>query len=57
MLLLRVVIVNEEQRDDPNPLFHRAFIVSGVIKLLKMLTSLWVFHSPAVVRLKLTMTS
>ena len=28
------VFVNEERRDGLNPLFHRAFIVSGAIKLL-----------------------
>ena len=53
------VIVNEERRDGPNPLFHRAFIVSGAIKLLKIFTCL-VFHSSSqevVVRLRLTVTS
>ena len=53
------VIVNEERRDGPNPLFHRAFIVSGAIKLLKIFTCL-VIHSSSqevVVRLRLTVTS
>ena len=52
------VIVNEERRDGPNPLFHRAFIVSGAIKLLRMITCL-VFHSSqeVVVRLRLKVTS
>ena len=53
------VIVNEERRDGPNPLFHRAFIVRGAIKLLKMITCL-AFHSSSqevVVRLRLTVTS
>ena len=53
------VIVNEERRDGPNPLFHRAFIVSGAIKLSKMFACL-VFHSSSrevVVRLTLTVTS
>ena len=53
------VIVNDERRDGPNPLFHCAFIVSGAIKLLKMFTCL-VFHSSSqkvVVRLRLTVTS
>ena len=42
-LWLRIFIINEEQKGGLNPLFHRAFIVSGPIKLLKMLTGLWVF--------------
>ena len=41
--IVKGVIVNEERRDGPNPLFHRAFILSGAIKLLKMFTCL-VFH-------------
>ena len=48
------IIINEEQRDGPNPLFHRAFIVSGAIKLLKMIMCL-VVHSSSqevVVRLR-----
>ena len=52
------VIVNEEQRDGPNPLFHRAFVVSGAIKLLKIFTCL--VHSSSqevVVRLRLAVTS
>ena len=52
-------IVNEEQRGSSNPLFYRAFIVSGVIKLLKIFTCL-VVHSSSqevVVRLRLTVTS
>ena len=52
-------MVNEERRDVPNPLFHRTFIVTGAIKLLKIFTCL-VFHSSSqevVVRLMLTVTS
>ena len=53
------VIVNEERRDGPNSLFHRAFIVSGAIKLLKIFTCLVVHSSyqAVVVRLGLIMTS
>ena len=49
------IIVNEGRRNGPNPLFHRIFIVSGAIKLLKMFTCL-VVHSSSqevVVRLRL----
>ena len=37
----KVSHVNEEQRDGPNPLFHRILIVSGANKIcLKMFISL-----------------
>ena len=53
------ILVNEERRDGHNPLFHRAFIVSGAIKLLKIFTCLVVHPSSqaVVVRLRLTVTS
>ena len=59
IIFVKGVIVNEERRDGPNPLFDCEFIVSGAIKLLKMFTC-HVFHSSSqevVVRLRLIATS
>ena len=39
--VIKILDVNEAQRDGPNPLFNRGFIVSGVNKIVgKMFTNL-----------------
>ena len=44
MLYSGETLVNEKQRDGPNPLFHRAFTVSGINKIVENVKSVLGFY-------------